>query len=124
MSLEAVLPNIFRRFRGVDFLGRDRGAQPLAGVAEQLAAQRFNRLEPGLERNEGLDHFAHDRVGLSDHAGLGHGGVFHQRAFHFERADQVAGRLDDIVATTHRRNTCGSARPHAGCRASSTATAS
>ena len=53
--------------------------------------------KPGLERDEGLDHLAHHRVGLADHAGLGDGGVLHQRAFHLERADQVAGRLDDVV---------------------------
>ena len=55
--------------------------------------------------------FGEDDGGLHDlasylvgHAGDGtfhHGGVGHQGAFHFERADAVAGTLDDVVGTAH-----------------------
>ena len=52
---------------------------------------------PVLERDEGLDHLHGHRVGLADHAGLGHGRVLHQDALHLEGADQVAGRLDHVI---------------------------
>ena len=35
--------------------------------------------------------------GNADHAGLGDGRMLHQRALHLERADQMAGALDDVV---------------------------
>ena len=50
-----------------------------------------------LERDERLDELARDRVGLADDARLRDGRVLHQRALDLERADQVAGRLDDVV---------------------------
>ena len=81
----------------VDLLGRHRRAQALAREAEQFPPQRLARLEAGLQRDEGLDHLADHRVGLADDAGLGDRRVLHQHALDLERADQVAGRLDDVV---------------------------
>ena len=75
----------------IDLLRRDRRPEPLAGVAEQFPAQLLARLVARLQRDERLDHLARHRIGLADHAGLGHGRVLHQRALHLERADQVAG---------------------------------
>ena len=100
-----------------------------------------DRHEPRLQRDERLDDLADHRVGLADHAGLGDGGVLHQRAFDLERADQMPGRLDHVVGapdepevpvgialardrrsgTSRRRSTCGSARPRADSRGTSTA---
>ena len=37
------------------------------------------------------------RVGRRHHGGLGHGFVFDQRAFQFERADAVAAGFEDVV---------------------------
>ena len=56
--------------------------------------------KPGFQRDESLDDLARGRIGLADHAGLGHRRVLHQRALHFERPDEVAGRLDDVVGAT------------------------
>ena len=61
-------------------------------------AQLVARLEAGPQHDERLHDLAGDRVGLADHAGLGDRRVLHQRALDLERADQVAGRLDDVVA--------------------------
>ena len=66
-------------------------------MAEQFRAQRLGRLKAGLQRDERLDDLARHRVGLADHAGLGDRRMFHQRAFHLERADQMAGALDDVI---------------------------
>ena len=68
-------------------------------MRKDVQAQRLVGRNPGLERDEGLHPFAQHRVGLADHAGLGHGGMLHQRAFDLERADQVAGGLDHVVGT-------------------------
>ena len=69
----------------------------LAREAEQFQAQCVARLVAGFERDEGLDELADQRVGLADHAGLGDRGMLHQRALDLERADHVAGGLDDVV---------------------------
>ncbi len=132
----------FRQVRAeIDLLRRHRGAEAPAGMAEQLAAQRFRGLVARLQRDEGLDDLAGHRVGLADDAGLGDRRMLHQRAFDLERADQVAGRFDHVVGPPDepevavaialrqiagqvpagRRSTSGSARPRAGSRASSTA---
>ena len=79
--------------------GATAGAEPLAGEADAArGAARSRRLEPVLQQHERLDDLAGDRVGHADDAGLGDGGVLHQHALDLERADQVAGRLDDVVA--------------------------
>ena len=52
---------------------------------------------PSLSATIRLDHLAGGRIGNADHAGLGDGRMLHQRAFHFERTDEMAGALDDVV---------------------------
>ena len=80
-----------------DLLGRHGRAEPLARVAEELQASASLGAEARLQRDESLHRFADDRVGLADDAGLGDRGVLHQRALDLERADQMAGGLDDVV---------------------------
>ena len=87
-----------RRQEG-DLLRRDRGAQPLARVAEQIHAQVVGRVVPGLQRDERLDDLADHGIGLADHSGLRDGRMLHQRALDLERPDQVPGGLDDVVGT-------------------------
>ena len=59
--------------------------------------KRLARLDAVLESDECLDHLAGGRLGDADHARLGDRRMLHQRAFDFERADEMAGALDDVV---------------------------
>ena len=81
----------------LDFLRRDRGAQPLARVAEQFQPQLFVGGEPVLERDERLHHLADRRVRFADDCCLGDRRMIGQRVFHLERSDQVPGGLDHVV---------------------------
>ena len=68
------------------------------GVRRRAAvAQLVVRRVAAAQRDERLDQLAGHRVGLADHAGLGHRRVLHQRALDLERPDQVPGRLDHVV---------------------------
>ena len=52
---------------------------------------------PGFSVTNAFTTSPDDWIGLADHAGLGDGGVLHERALDLERADEMAGRLDDVV---------------------------
>ena len=81
--------------------GATAGAEALSREAEELASRaRRSAREPALERDERLHDFHRDGVRLADDAGLGDGGVLEQRALDLERADEVSGRLDDVVRAT------------------------
>ena len=105
------------------------------------AARRSARSRAAATTNA-LTTCAGDRIGLADHAGLGDRRVLHQRALDLERTDEVAGRLDDVVAAARRTRSSrrrrararspvqvpaagearrGSARPRRGSRGTSTA---
>ena len=60
-------------------------------------ARRLVLLDARPQRDKGLNDLARHRVRLADDAGLGHGGMLHQRALDLERPDQMAGRFDDVV---------------------------
>ena len=88
-----------RRSTNAISFGRDRRAEALAGEADQLDAERRRSARSRrCSDDERLDELPGDRIGLADHARLGHGRVLHQRALDLERPDEVAGRLDDVVA--------------------------
>ncbi len=44
---------------------------------KQVEAEVLARLVAGPQRDEGLHHLSRERVGLADHAGLGHRRVLH-----------------------------------------------
>ena len=112
--------------------GRGRAARARSASSASTA---------GRERHERLDDLPGDRVGHADHARLGDRRVLEQRALDLERPDQVAGRLDDVVAapdepevavvvaarevagagTSRRRSSARSARARRGSRGTSTA---
>ena len=70
--------------------GATAAPRRLRAKAEQLAPQRLARLVTRLERDEGLDDFERDRVGLADDARFGDRRMLHQGALDLERADQMA----------------------------------
>ena len=75
-----------------------------AGPSRRRARPRMSRRSswlgsaPAGQHHERLDAGAGDGIGLADHAGLGDVRVRHQRGLDLERADQVPGRLDHVVA--------------------------
>jgi len=102
-------------------------------MAQQFQPQLLAPLVTVFQRDERLDRLADDRIGLADHAGLGHCRVLHQRALDFERPYQVPGDLITSSARPtnqynhrrhaapgrrsgrgRRRNTCDSALPRSG----------
>ena len=50
-----------------------------------------------LQRHEAADGLARDLVRLADHGGFGHGGMMHQRRFHFHGAEAMAADVHDVV---------------------------
>ena len=52
---------------------------------------------PGFQGDEGLNDFHVDRIGLGDGGGFRDRRMFQQRRFDFERTDQMAAGVDDIV---------------------------
>jgi hypothetical protein len=80
-----------------DLLRGDGGAQALARVTSSPVAALRRRMA-ALQATKAFTISPTHRVGLADHAGLGNRRVLHQHALHLERADQVAGRLDHVVA--------------------------
>ena len=73
----------------------------MLAVFLQLGFKRFARRVIFPQHDERLDDGASHRVRLSHHSGLQHRGVFDQRAFHFERADAIAGAFDHIVGSSN-----------------------
>ena len=95
-----ILPlRVFGRFwRNAMSFGATAGPRRYRAWPSNSLRSASRGLEAALERDEGLDHFAGGRVRNTDHARLGNRRVLHQRAFHLERADEMAGALDDIVS--------------------------
>ena len=87
-----------RSARKLDLLRRHRGAEPLPAEADELEPQLVARLVARVQDHERLDDGTDDRVGFADHTGLGDRGMLHERALDLERADEMPGRLDDVVA--------------------------
>ena len=94
-----ILPlRVFGRFsRKSISLGATAGPSRLRAWPSSSLRKASLGSNAGLQRDEGLDDFSGSRVRNADHAGLGDGGVLHQRAFDLERADQMAGALDHVV---------------------------
>ena len=77
--------------------GRGDRADLLADPGDQFLAQRFGRLDAGLQRDVGIDALALDVVREADHGRLGDFGVRDQRAFDLGGAHAVAGDVDHVI---------------------------
>ena len=80
----------------------DDGHRPelLADGRQDLAAQLVRRLMADLEDDERGDDFAAQLVRRRRHAGLGDGRVSQEGRLDLDRADPMAGDLDDLVRAT------------------------
>src|SRR3546814_468203 len=81
----------------LDVVGGGGGADLGADLLHQLLAQLLALLFAGHQGYVGVDALALDVVRETDHRGLGHLWVQHQRAFHLGGADAVAADVDHVV---------------------------
>ena len=96
-SHDLAAPRLRQVVLELDLTGSNRRPQLLAGKADELLGQFLAWLNARIERDEGLDDLPCHRVRFADDPGLGHRRVFDQGALDLERADEMAGGLDDIV---------------------------
>src|SRR5439155_20719284 len=73
------------------------GAKLAADGGEELLAELGGEVVALLQDDEGGDDLAAQLVGPAGDAGLGDGGVLHERALDLDGADAVRGDLDDLV---------------------------
>ena len=69
----------------------------LAGLLPQLVSQSATGVKARSQGDEGRDGLALQLMRLAYHGGLGHSGMVDQRAFHFHRADAMAGDVEHVV---------------------------
>ena len=93
-----ILPLRVRGSDGVNSISRGAIAAPSSRRPCATVERSASRLVAGLELDDRFHDLADDRVGQTDHGGLQHGRMQVQRALDLERTDQMAGRLDDVVA--------------------------
>src|SRR5688500_20383587 len=63
----------------------------------QLVDERVAAVDAGFDRNKSTDRLAFDFVLFADDRSLSHFLMIDQRAFHFHRADSMAGDIHHVV---------------------------
>src|SRR5512140_2324044 len=81
----------------LDLLGHGQRRQLLPDEVHDLEVEILAGREARLQGDEGFDDLEVDGVRLADDGRFGDRRVFEQGGFDLERADQVAGRVDDVV---------------------------